>query len=64
MRWQDKLTEEELAHVREWCGGTLAEFKKARGVLLVEKAWNVSQGYIITEPCRACRRIAKKLGIE
>jgi hypothetical protein len=64
MRWQDKLTEEELKHVKEWCGGTLDAFKKNRVVQLEIKNRNTAQGYLNTEPCWICRRIAKKLGIE
>jgi hypothetical protein len=64
MRWQDKLTEEELAHVREWCGGTLAEFKKTREAQVKMRDRNIKQGFRVGEPCWVCRDIAHKLGIE
>jgi hypothetical protein len=64
MKWQDKLTEEELAHVKEWGGKTLSGFKKNREVQLNIKARAIKQGFAFPEPCWACRQIAEKLGIE
>jgi hypothetical protein len=64
MRWQDKLTEEELAHVKEWGGRTLAAFKNTRRAQTEMKARSIKQGFMGNEPCRVCRDIAHKLGIE
>jgi len=57
-RWQDKLTKKELQHVKEWCSGTLAGLKRNR----VEQRGYVERGF--PEPCRECRCIARKLGLE
>lgn len=64
MRWQDKLTKKELAHVREWGGKTLAGFKGIRKVHRVIRDRYKRAGLGFTEPCWICRRIAEKLGIE
>lgn len=60
MKWQKKLTKKELAHVKEWCGGTLASFKRSRK----EQNEELAAHPISFMPCWECRSIALKLGIE
>ena len=60
MKWQKKLTKKELAHVKEWCGGTLASFKRNRK----EQHEQEAEHPISFMPCFDCKMIARKLGIE
>lgn len=58
MRWQDKLTKEELKHVKEVTdNGLLGQFK---AVAAVHKKWR-DQG--LSEPCFTCKHISYKLGL-
>jgi len=59
-KWHKKLTLKELAHVNEWCGGTLEGIKQARENQKRQKA-EVPDS---SEPCWDCRTIAVKLGLE
>jgi hypothetical protein len=63
-KWQDKLTEDELKHVKEWVGETLAEFEQKRKEISDIKDRALTLGVILNEPCWVCRDIAHKLGIE
>lgn len=65
MRWQDKLTSEELQHVRKYSGATLSGFKSNRKAQLEMIAnFEKSSGRKGSEPCFLCKIIARKLGIE
>lgn len=60
MKWQEKLTEQELVHLRKHAAvHTLAQFKDNR-ISQHEFCVKVS----IKELCADCRIIAIKLGIE
>lgn len=59
MKWQDKLTKEELQHVRQWGGKTLTGFKGNRHA---QREMQLERGG--SEPCLECKHIAIKLGIE
>lgn len=60
MKWQKKLTKKERFHVKEWCGGTLASFKRSRE----EQRENEQAHPLSFAACHECRTIALKLGIE
>ncbi len=60
MKWQDKLTKDELKHVREWVGSTLTAFKKQVKFLTKEQK---TRGNDFSAPCYTCKVIARKLGL-
>jgi hypothetical protein len=60
MKWQKKLTKKELAHVKEWAGGTLAGLKRTREFHRADLAAHPDG----PEPCWDCKIIARKLGLE
>ena len=65
MRWQDKLTKAERAHVRKWGGRTLAGFKEnRRDQRAMVAAAQIVYGRRAIEPCWECKDIARKLGLE
>lgn len=64
MKWQDKLTKDELRHVKRFGHGTLTDFKLNRCVQLQQVLSNILKGYGNAEPCEECYLIAKKLGLE
>lgn len=64
MRWQEKLTKGEFAHMRELGGRTLAWFKRNRRIQRTMRSENEARGHENPEPCWECRRIAWKLGLE
>ncbi len=65
MRWQKKLTKKQLAHVKKWGGGTLAEFKRNREAQhKMKENGEVRDPLRNNEPCWECRIIARKLGLE
>ena len=59
-KWQKKLTRNELCHVKEWCGGTLAGIKRTRRHQKADEDLFPEK----MMPCWDCKQIAKKLGIE
>jgi hypothetical protein len=62
LKWQKKLTMEELEHVKEYGGRTLTGFKYNRKVQAKMRELNKCDYF--PEPCFTCRLIALKLGIE
>lgn len=65
MRWQDKLTNVEMEHVREFGGRTLKGFKLNRAVQLemIRRDKDKDRAEMV-EPCFLCKQIARKLGLE
>ena len=59
-KWHKKLTIKEIKHVNEFCGGTLAGLKRTREEHIRIEENNPGA----MEPCRECRTIAGKLGME
>jgi len=65
LRWEKKLTAEEVRHVREWCGGSLRSFTNHAARLKEErKALRSGDPLFVREPCWECLKIARKLGLE
>lgn len=58
MKWQEKLTRDELKHMRDMGDRTLSEFRETRKLQLALEAEHPK-----TIACFECRHIAKKLGI-
>lgn len=62
MRWQDKLTKDEIQHVRDWCGETLKAFLSSREKHReMERERDVLHPESDNEPCWTCREIERKL---
>jgi hypothetical protein len=58
MKWQEKLTKEELKHVRDYCRyGANPSVKEFKSLRLRQKERN-------NDACFLCRSIAIKLGLE
>lgn len=60
MRWQDKLNETDLRHLKCMGVSTLTQFKKTAED---HAKWR-REGPNSPEPCWSCKLIAKKLGLE
>lgn len=59
MKWQDKLTKQELAHLKEQGITTLAKVKEVGANQKRMRDKNT----LGSEPCWECRYINKKLGL-
>jgi hypothetical protein len=60
--WQKRITKKQLAHVKEYCNGTLKGLMEARVYQRNRDAENKNgPGF---ETCRECRLIALRLGLE